>query len=174
MAASEMESGDALSDTAWLRAVEEIKQVKARYFRGVDTKDTALLAESFCSDVVCDFRGGMEDPNAAGGQPLLAGGELLRGSTQSAQAIIAAVTGLVTVHHGHMPEIAVTGPESATGIWTMMDLLRFPPSSELEEIEGWGFYHEDYRREDGAWRIARLRLERIRVDVRRRGELVVT
>lgn len=162
------------ADLASLRAIEEIKQLKARYFRGVDKKDAALLASAFCDDVVCDFAGGMEDPQHADGERLLAEGEVLRGATSAAAAIVAAVSGLVTVHHGMMPEIAVTSfdgagaPDGATGLWQMTDLLRFPPDAELDEIVGWGFYHEQYRREADGWKISSLRLERLRVDTRRK------
>ena len=31
-------------------------------------------------------------------------------------------------------------------------------------MQGFGHYHEDYRKEDGQWRIARLKLTRLRVD----------
>jgi hypothetical protein len=157
-----------MPDAAWLRATEEIKQLKARYFRGVDRKDRALLESAFCTDVICDFSQGMEDPQGADGQRLLAESELLCGAPAAATAIIAAVADLVTVHHGHMPEITITGPDTASGIWSMMDRLRFPQSSDIDEIEGWGFYEETYRREEGEWKIHRLRLERLRVDVRRR------
>ena len=31
-------------------------------------------------------------------------------------------------------------------------------------MQGYGHYREEYKREDGEWRIARTRLERLRVD----------
>ena len=31
-------------------------------------------------------------------------------------------------------------------------------------LQGYGHYREEYKREDGEWRIARIRLERLRVD----------
>ena len=31
-------------------------------------------------------------------------------------------------------------------------------------LQGYGHYREEYTREDGEWRIARTRLERLRVD----------
>jgi hypothetical protein len=65
----------------------------------------------------------------------------------------------VTVHHGHMPEIELTGPDSARGIWSMFDRVDHPEFL----LEGYGHYHERYVIEDGAWRIAELRLSRLHV-----------
>ena len=42
----------------------------------------------------------------------------------------------------------------------MFDRLR----ADGFELDGWGHYHERYRRVDGQWLIAYRRLERIRVD----------
>jgi len=36
--------------------VEEIKKLKARYFRGLDTRDWDLYASVFAEDVVVDLR----------------------------------------------------------------------------------------------------------------------
>ena len=41
-----------------------------------------------------------------------------------------ALTGARTVHHGHMPEIEITGADSATGTWAMFDYVEFPPSPD--------------------------------------------
>ena len=50
---------------------------------------------------------------------------------------------VVTVHHGHMPEIELTSPTTATGIWAMEDMLRWPDGAELH---GYGHYHETYEK----------------------------
>jgi hypothetical protein len=71
----------------------------------------------------------------------------------------------VTVHHGHMPEIEVTGPDTATGIWAMFDFVSWTSAAgEPRAFQGYGHYHETYVVEDGAWRIASTRLERLRKD----------
>jgi hypothetical protein len=72
--------------------------------------------------------------------------------------------GVVTTHHGHMPEITITGPDTATGIWAMFDYLTFPGDGPPKGLRGYGHYHEQYRRVDGAWRIQHLVLTRLRVD----------
>ena len=61
-----------------------------------------------------------------------------------------------------MPEIEITSPTTATGIWAMLDILQEPGGENL--VHGWGHYHETYERIDGRWYIKTLRLTRLRVD----------
>ena len=72
-----------------------------------------------------------------------------------------AIGDVITVHHGHMPEIGLTSPTTATGIWAMEDMLRWPDGRELH---GYGHYEESYEKVDGAWRIKTLKLTRLRMD----------
>ena len=76
-------------------------------------------------------------------------------------------TGARTVHHGHMPEIDILDASSARGTWAMFDYVEWSDGSESTErvgSQGYGHYVEEYVNEDGQWRIARSRLERLRVD----------
>ena len=85
-------------------------------------------------------------------------------------AIVASISGFLTgtrtVHHGHMPEIELTGPDTAHGTWAMFDYVEFPQSESGDRVglTGYGHYHGEYIREEGEWRIARTRLVRLRVD----------
>jgi len=152
-----------------LLAIEEIKQLKARYFRGMDTKDAALLASCFAPDASADFRGATTDPRTGINATPSSTGEVLQGG----EAIVATITGalakLQTVHHGCCPEIEITGEDTANGIWAMVDYLRMPPDSRVAEMDGWGHYIESYRRIEGKWKIQTIRLPRLRVDVRTRS-----
>ena len=154
-----------MDDVKKLLAIEEIKQLKARYFRAVDTKDAALLRSVFTDDATADYRGSATDPssgiNAVPGNTE----EIVRGGKAITDGVMTAVAHLVSTHHGCMPEISVTGETSATGIWPMVDLLRMKPGAPVKEMVGYGHYHETYRRENGAWKIQSLRLSRLRVDV---------
>lgn len=131
--------------------LEDIRRLKARYFRTLDHKDWDGFGDVFARDAV------LEVPEAA----LVANGR---------EAIVAAVsgplTGSRTVHHGHMPEIELTGPDTATGTWAMADYVEWAPAENGQRVglQGYGHYLEEYVREDGAWRIARLHLARLRVD----------
>ena len=67
----------------------------------------------------------------------------------------------VTVHQGHMPEIAVTSPDTATGIWALHDIVIWPNGTRLD---GFGHYREQYRREADGWRIASSALTRLHTE----------
>ncbi|HVN36661.1 MAG TPA: nuclear transport factor 2 family protein [Myxococcota bacterium] len=134
-------------DANRLADLEAIKQLKARYFRLMDTKQWALWADVFCED--CSMQSGPADSPAVRGRDAIV--RYVRGFIER----------VITVHHGHMPEIEFTGPDSATGVWAMYDQLRGPGFV----LDGWGHYHEEYRRcADGRWRIASTRLTRLRVE----------
>ena len=131
--------------------IEEIKRLKARYFRTLDRKEWDGFGQVFAREAV------MEVPEAKLVQ---------RGPDAIVKSVSTALTGARTVHHGHMPEIEFTGPDTARGIWAMFDYVEWPPSESGDRVglHGYGHYEEEYVREDGAWRIARLRLVRLRVD----------
>ena len=134
-------------DANRLADLEAIKQLKARYFRLMDTKQWVLWGDVFCED--CSMQSGPPDTPA------------VRGREQIVRYVRGFIENVITVHHGHMPEIEFTGPDSAKGIWAMYDQLRGPGFV----LDGWGHYHETYRRDaDGRWRIAGTRLTRLRVE----------
>jgi hypothetical protein len=60
---------------------------------------------------------------------------------------------VATMHHCHTPDIALTSPTTAMGIWAMEDLLMF---GDGRELHGAGHYYETYDKLDGAWRIKTL------------------
>ncbi len=130
-----------------LADLEAIKQLKARYFRSMDGKAWAEFANVFTDDCVM-VNGTSDTPPVTGRDAIVA-------------YVSAAIQEMVTVHHGHMPEIKFTGSDTASGIWPMFDSLRGPGLW----MDGFGHYHEDYRRcADGQWRISRTELTRLRVD----------
>jgi hypothetical protein len=70
--------------------------------------------------------------------------------------------GSTTFHHGHMPEIDIVGPTEATGVWTLYDVVE--PRAELgvSAFHGYARYWERYERKHDGWKIASLRIERLR------------
>ena len=93
------------------------------------------------------------------------GAPVTHGRDAIQKLVSGAVDAAVTVHHGHMPEIEITGPDSARGIWSMEDYLEFPsgsPDAPAFTVHGRGHYREEYAKgADGAWRIRSLRLTRL-------------
>jgi hypothetical protein len=137
-----------VSDSAdWADAIEAIKQLKARYFRAIDTKDWSLLRRVLAADVV------MDTTEASGG--------VVHGAERNIGFLSEILADVVTVHHGHMPEIELTSPTTATGVWSMEDELWWPDGMHLH---GYGHYHETYELIDGSWQITTLRLTRLRED----------
>jgi uncharacterized protein (TIGR02246 family) len=127
--------------------IEAIKQLKARYCRLMDTKDWAAYRRVFTDDVTMDTTD--------------AGGNVITGADEFMEFLIPMIGDVVTVHQCHTPEIDVTSPSSASGIWAMEDMLRYPDGTELH---GYGHYHESYEKQDGEWRIKSSTLTRLRAD----------
>jgi hypothetical protein len=145
-----------------LVAIEDIKRLKARYFRGIDSRDWALMKDTFADDIVLDFR---EAATLQDGTNLIPGPtvDVLRGASAAIQAIQGAMAGISSVHHGHMPEIDIVDEGNAKGIWAMFDLLNFPAGAPVSNIAGYGHYLETYRKVQGQWKIGSLKLTRLRV-----------
>ena len=138
-----------------LEAIEAIKQLKARYFRCMDTKDWAGHEAVFAPDVVVDMTGEMP-PGEDG---------MIRGAAAFVAFNRGHIEDVTTVHHGHMPEIEMTSDTTATGIWAMEDMLRWPEGGPMRALHGYGHYHETYEKFDGEWRIKTMKLTRLRRDV---------
>lgn len=142
-----------MNDVERLVAIEAIRQLKARYFRCVDSKDWGGFAAVFADDVQFDI--GDDVP-----------GCVLRSPAAIVELTSRGLSNCVSVHHGHCPEINVTSASSAEGIWPMEDMLRWQPGSgsPIRALHGYGHYCETYRKIDGQWRIQSLKLTRLRVD----------
>src|SRR3546814_14020665 len=81
-----------------LLAINEIKSLKARYFRFVDTKDWVGLATLFTPDATMFFPEQQSEPVSA---------------AKAIEFIAQALDGGISIHHGHMPEIEILTPSSA-------------------------------------------------------------
>ncbi|WP_176594305.1 nuclear transport factor 2 family protein [Sphingobium sp. EM0848] len=130
-----------------LSDMEDIRTLKHRYFRGIDTADMALLATLFTDDVSVEYRGGGYKVKLAGRDNMM---DFLANSFHS---------GTAAMHHGHMPEITLTGADEAEGLWYLEDI--FINVEDQLHTSGTAIYRDHYRREDGAWRIARTEYDRV-------------
>ena len=128
--------------------LEAIKQLKARYFRTMDTKDWDGMRQVFTDDVEVDTSE--------------AGGNVVTGADAFIQFLRDTVGPAVTVHQGHMPEIDLTSATTATGIWALHDVVVFSNGARLD---GYGHYHETYEKGADGWRISSLKLTRLHTDV---------
>ncbi len=149
-----------MTETERLAAIEAIRDLKAKYWRGVDTGDGALVRSILAEDCVLDFRGCCADPTS--GVDFLPEMNVVMRGSESWQA--QALEGYVTSHQGHQAEIDVTGPDSATAIWTFTDRFFYPPGMKYSCFTGYGYYHETYAREAGGWKLAATRITRLWVE----------
>jgi hypothetical protein len=127
--------------------LEAIRQLKARYFRTLDTKDWAGFRAVFTDDVRIDTSE--------------SGGEVVDGADTFLDYLRTVLDGTTTVHQGHMPEIELTSATTATGIWALHDIVIWPTGMRLD---GYGHYHETYEKVGDAWRIRSSKLTRLHTD----------
>lgn len=132
-----------------LVAIEEIRQLKYRYFRALDMKDWELFGDCLAEDVVARYgTQAMDKPlhydNRADVVEFMAGN---------------LGTGIITIHVANHPEISVDG-DRATGSWCFEDTVIVPEFKV--QIRGGGYYLDEYRRDaDGKWRISGTKYERL-------------
>jgi hypothetical protein len=128
--------------------LEAVKQLKARYCRTMDTKDWAAMRAVFTDDVTMDTSE--------------SGGGVMTGADDFLAFLQEAIGDVITVHQCHTPEIDITSPTAASGIWAMEDMLRFADGTELH---GYGHYYETYVKGSAGWQISSSKLTRLRMDI---------
>ena len=135
-----------------LLAIEDIRRLKARYFRLMDTKQWDEFGTLFTPDMK------VISPD---------GNLLLSGGSAFAESIRNSLQRSVSVHQGFTAEIDIIDAENASAIWSMQDVIDWEdchPREGWKSIIGRGHYHETYRKTEGIWRIATLSLTRLRLD----------
>lgn len=118
--------------------IEAIKQLKARYLFGCDTRDTALMRSCFASEnLLIDFGfiGEFTDID-----------DFLRVFTE-----LACHPTQFDMHHGMAPEIRLTGPNTADGRWRLQFQL-LETDKQLVQLMS-SYYDDEYVRENGEWKI---------------------
>ena len=141
-----------------LAALDAIRQLKARYWRLMDTKQWDELFAVFTDDVVMDMRG-------AGSE-----GSTARGPDAVVEYIRSHVGIATTVHMGHQVEIDLASATTATAVWMFEDILEWHDGSSfngVRALHGWGHYHDRYALTSGGWRIASTAVTRLKLDVDR-------
>jgi hypothetical protein len=137
-----------------LVAIEEIKQLKAKYFYGFDHQDW-----EFWRDEVWAPDARLEVPEID---------IVVSPRDTMIEWVSRQAAGQSSVHHGHTPIITFTSDSTASAIWAMEDRLwrtgENPQHGNVRAIHGFGHYHETYVRLDLGWRIQSTRLTRLRVE----------
>jgi hypothetical protein len=121
-----------------LDEIEAIKQLKYKYFRCLDSKKWDEMATCFTEDASCAYDSGKYSYD--GREAIM---KFLREALGSHD--------IISLHQGHHPEIDVTGPAAATGIWYLEDRILFGGQKMM--LWGAAFYRDGYVKIDGEWRI---------------------
>ncbi|HEY7595633.1 MAG TPA: nuclear transport factor 2 family protein [Actinophytocola sp.] len=124
-----------------LVALEEVKRLKYRYLRCVDTKNWAEIADVFTADATAEY-----GTRALGRPVSLAGRDAIVGFLRDSLG-----AGIVTTHFVGQPEIDIDGDE-ASGTWAFTDTVI--ATEHRAVITGAAFYEDRYARgADARWRI---------------------
>ncbi|MCX7863450.1 MAG: nuclear transport factor 2 family protein [Novosphingobium sp.] len=151
-----------MTETEKLAAIEEIRQLRAKYWRGVDSHDAELVRSILAEDCLLDYTGCMTDPTT-GVDHMPVMNLVLRGR-DSWQTDNLEGPRIVTVHQGHQYEIEITSETTARGIWYFTDRFFLPEGGPFTRLVGYGRYHETYEKAADGWKLKTTRIERIWVE----------
>ena len=121
-----------------LQQIELIKRLKYKYMRALDLKDWDELAECLAEDAASNYDSGKY--SFEGKKNIV---DFLKKYMDRPTQI--------TQHHAHHPEIDLTSDTSAKGIWYLQDIVIDLDSNTT--LRGAGFYHDEYERINGQWKI---------------------
>jgi len=122
--------------------IDEIKRVKYRYLRALDTKHWDEFAGTLTEDITGDYGDRLHFTNRS---------ELVDYMRSSLGA------GVITEHRVTHPEITVDGDE-ATATWYLQDRVIAAEFNFM--LIGAAFYHDRYRRTDDGWKISATAYDR--------------
>ena len=133
-------------DIQELLAIEEIKRLKYAYMRCVDRKLWDEMATLFVPEATCSYSAGHY-------------------SHEGRDAIVAWLRkgmdrpGFHSTHSVHQPEIRLTAPDAATGVWKLEDYVLDTDHDIV--ISGAAFYEDRYVKRDAHWLILHTGYERV-------------
>lgn len=133
-----------------LAAIESITALKHRYFRACDAKDPEGFRDCFVAVGSALDYGELGAMDADGMAAVFASIALQQVDGKHA---------ILDMHHGVHPDITVRADGTASGRWT----LRFRQVNLIERTEtvATGEYADEYRLEDGRWKIATCTFHRL-------------
>ena len=150
-----------VSDVEKLVAINEVREVMARYARHADHKEFEDLAGLFTPD-------GTFTPHRVDGSVWMH----MAGRDGIARTIAESVGNAQVLHQLFSYETEILSSTSATSIVSMADMVIRPegeavPSHEktaFKTMHGYGHYHGDFVKVDGRWYIEKLVQTRLRME----------
>ena len=128
-----------------LEDIEAIRQLKHRYWRACDRQKPDDVRDCFLPEgAVVDYEnvGRFED----------------RESFVDLYRRLGCRDAMIDIHHGQNPEIELTGPDTARGVWDVYYYGIDLDAHTATQLAG--YYHDEYVRQDGRWWIAETRFFR--------------
>lgn len=135
--------------------IEAIKRLKYKYMRCIDMKLWDEIATTFIPEATCSYSAGHY--SYEGRDEIVAW--LKKGMDRD---------GFHSSHSVHHPEITLTGPDTATGIWALEDVA--VDMDHNIQISGAAFYHDRYQKRDGVWLIEHTGYDRVFEQIESRGD----
>jgi hypothetical protein len=130
-----------------LEEIEQIKQLKYRYFRALDMNDWDAFGDCLSED--CTARYGDGEYSFDGREAIV---DFMSGSMSA--------DNFLSMHNGHHPEISIADDgRSATGTWYLQDMIL--DLSNKVRLYGTGIYSDEYLKSDGKWWISHTGYSRI-------------
>jgi hypothetical protein len=139
-----------------LEELEAIKRLKYKYLRCLDLKRWAELAECFTEDATSAY---------SGGKYSFEGRDAIMDFLEKAMG----APSFLSSHTVHHPEIELTSASTATGIWALHDIVIETNAGIV--IQGAAFYHDEYLKVDGEWKIRSTGYERTYEETLSRADL---
>jgi len=136
--------------------IEAIKALKYRYFRTLDHKLWDEMADCFAPGATTSYYDERYQPEDVG---------QIMGFLKHSMGRFS----LFGFHHGHQPEIEITGPSTARGRWFLYNYMidtKYDTTMLLAAI-----YEDEYVKADGQWKIAHTCSTRIVEEKLRRSSV---
>ena len=136
-----------------LLAVDEIKNLRLAYSAYFDSQDIEQLGTIFAEDAVCEF-----DEEYGGDR---VGRETIKANYAAVAQQVGAPYN--AIHAVTNPWIQLTGEDTATGRWYLLDILTqqgalTSQGGHANPLLYVGIYEDEYRKVDGTWLISRVKL----------------
>lgn len=127
-----------------LKDIEAIKKLKGTYLRCLDSKLWDEIGNCFCEDVTTSYSDGKL--SFTGREEVV---NFFRNCMPPEH---------ITMHQCHTPEIEFKNEEKASAYWYLGDSLILLDRNM--GIRGGAFYHENYEKVDGEWKIKTIGYKR--------------
>lgn len=129
-----------------LLEIEKIKQLKARYLRGLDTNDWDVFAASMSEDCRARYNDGKLSFDTRD--------DIVNYMRENLSG-----EKVITLHQGHQPEIEIIDDHNARGSWYLQDIVIHLEAGV--RIYGSAIYQDVYRKDDGDWKICATGYKRV-------------